>query len=718
MAEFELTEEELRIFLQEAHEQLEVMEEGLLSFERSGHRPEVVQEIFRAAHTLKGGAGAAGFQGIERLTHAVESLLDQVRSGTRAVTVELIDRMLEAVDLVRQSLAALETGGSPDEVDVTELYERLQAMLDETEEAAQAADRPEEPEQAPPAAEAGDGADEVTWEIRVAETSLMPSIRLYQALLILEDAGELLHTDPDVELLEHSDEMYRVLRATVRMERPPEEVRAQLAEVSELAEVRWSAPGGAPASPELAPSPARAPSPAVQPLRAVPQSSEPPPSPVRDADEEHAGGPQTGPQTVAHAPASHTAASSGGRSGGNGLAQTVRVDVAVLDRLMNLVGELVIDRTRILRLVSLDASVEALQEELEQVSGHLSRITADLQDTIMRARMIPLGTLFRKFPRMVRDVSHQLGKEVEFVVSGEETELDRSVIEQISDPLMHLLRNAIDHGIERPGERRGAGKPAQGRVELRAYHQENHIFIEVSDDGRGIDTEHVRRVAVEKGFITEEQAQKLNRAEVLELLLLPGFSTARKVSAISGRGVGLDVVRKNIERVNGQLTIESTLGKGTTWRIKLPLTLAIVQALLVEIAGGVFAIPISSVTEAFRASEEEVEAAHGWHLIRVRDDVIPLIDPGDVWGEAYRVAWAPGRLMPVVVLQAGAAPLALMVDRLLGEQEVVIKSLGTIIGEVPGISGASILGDGSVSLIIDVVGLAKEVRRRAAAGRA
>lgn len=680
MSGFELTEEELKIFLQEAYEQLEVLEQGLLTFERDAIHPDLVQEIFRAAHTLKGGAGAAGFTGMERLTHVLESLLDEVRNGERDVDVDLIDHMLEGVDLLRQSLTVIETGGDPDEVDTGDLLARLQGMLGEEDINVSSAPASGRSQQANPP---GGDQDVVHWHVRVSDAAPLPSIRLYQALLILEEAGHVLSSQPDATMLEQGDEEYRSLDVSMELHASPESVRAQLAEVGDLVEVSWS---GSTASEDKEPVP-----------------------PADDRTPDDAEKPR-----AASSSAESRQRRPGGVLGGSGLAPSVRVDVAVLDRLMNLVGELVIDRTRLLRLVSLDATVQMLQEELEQVSGHLSRITTDLQDTIMRARMIPLDNLFRKFPRMIRDVSHQLGKDVNFEMSGEDTELDRSVIEQIGDPLMHLLRNAVDHGLEMPEERVKAGKPAQGRVHLKAYHQENHIFIEVSDDGRGIDRERVRRTAVERGFISEEQAQKLDANEALELILTPGFTTAKEVSSISGRGVGLDVVRKNIERVNGQLTLESTVGEGTTWRIKLPLTLAIVQALLVQIAGGVYAIPISSVTEAFRAAEEDIEAAHGWRMIRMRGEVIPLIDPGEVWGSEYSVDWEPGTPLPIVVLQAGAAPLALMVDRLLGEQEVVIKSLGPIIGEVPGISGASILGDGSVSLIIDVVGLSKEVRQRAA----
>ena len=488
MPGFELTDEELRVFLQEASEQLEILEQGLLRFEKDARNPALVQEIFRAAHTLKGGAGAAGFQEIERLTHVLESLLDEVRSGRRAVTVPLIDRMLEAVDALRQALVAIENDDAEGSAGLAAVRSRLEQLLAEEEQGCL-----------------------VEWKVRVREDAPMPSIRLYQAQLILEEAGVLREVHPTAEMLEAEE--HREMTALVLHEKPPEEVEAQLAALEDLEQVAWSPVSGGGGSA------------------------------ADQAGEQTGFGPEAGriqPAGGVNGGAEEEQQPVLGNAGA--LSQTVRVDVALLDRLMNLVGELVTDRTRLQRLVSLDADAAALQEELEEVSSHLSRITTDLQESIMRARMIPLSTLFRKFPRLIRDASHQLGKEVDFAVSGEETELDRSVIEQIGDPLMHLLRNAVDHGLEGPEERLRKGKPVTGRVSLTAYHQENHIFIEVSDDGRGIDPQKVLDAALERGFVTHEAAQNLSESEILELLmarLFDGEGSERPVRP----GVGLDVVR-------------------------------------------------------------------------------------------------------------------------------------------------------------------------------
>ena len=392
----------------------------------------------------------------------------------------------------------------------------------------------------------------------------------------------------------------------------------------------------------------------------------------------------------------------------------IRVDVTLLDNLMNLVGELVIDRTRLAQLSTGEIDLNLLKEELSGVSNSLSRITTDLQDAIMQARMMPVDTLFKRFPRMIRDLSRQLGKEIDFEMSGNETELDRSVIELIGDPLIHLLRNAIDHGIEPAEERRKLGKSERGKVRLRAYHQENHIYIEVSDDGRGLNPEAILRKAIDRGLVRQDEASRLSREQLLEYIFAPGFSTASEVSAVSGRGVGMDVVKRNLEKVNGSVSVTTEEGKGTTFTIKLPLTLVIVQALMVEIAGCVMAIPLSNVTEAVHVTSADVHRARGWEMIAVRErDGAPPQSPLGVGGRLGCHERERTRRSPSSSCAPGTSPLGLKVDRLLGEQEIVIKAMGPVIGSVPGISGASILGDGRVALIVDPAGLSNAVKESA-----
>jgi len=780
MSTDELSPEELELFINESTEMVDTMEELLVDLE-GGAGAEAVAAIFRAAHTLKGGAATAGMTRMAHLTHALESLLDLVRSGRRAVDADIVDALLEAVDLLRRCIAAVEQEGTDSGVEVGPLARRLELLAAGTAPTAsptvQAAApvaapgalawNPDEPgSRAAPGASPPDGAAPAAappkpaspdagpdwaalaaaaaeaghrlWRFRIVvePDAPMPVVRLYQSLLILQERGRVVYTEPGQELIESGEAETAWMIAVVATAEDPGRILEALREVNHLQGVECDDPlaaaqPGAPAGTAAGVGPGAAVQPdpgtfnaagtAAGPLAVAGTAA----GAARDPLDEARGG--SGPATpavavktaappsapAAQAPGGASAANGGGAASSSpgGMADTIRVSVRVLDRLMNLVGELVIDRTRLARLGHVDMPVGDLKEELELVTGHLSRITTDLQDTIMQARMVPLETLFRKFPRMVRDLARKLDKQVRFVVSGEDTELDRAVIEQIGDPLVHLIRNALDHGLESPAERRAAGKDPEGVVELRAYHQENSIYIEVGDDGRGIDADKVRQVAVAKGLLTPEQAQQLDRAEALELLFLPGFSTAGQVSDVSGRGVGLDVVRKNIQRVNGTVTVESHPGQGTRWIIRLPLTLAIVQAMLVRVGTTTFAVPLQGVVEILRVDERQLRMANGWTMIHVRDQVIPLVNPGDVWGEAFAARWQGEQANPVVVLQAGSAPLALAVDQVIGEQEIVIKTIEGMGGQVPGISGASILGDGSVALILDVTGFAKEVRR-------
>lgn len=711
MAGFELTPEEIKLFIEEASEQLQVMESGLLSLEDDPESRELVQEIFRAAHTVKGGAATAGFTNVAELTHAMESLLDLVRQGKARMSPELGDRLLQGVDALRECLAAIEKSGTADEVDtsgaIASLAEGYRIAAGEGELPAappgtataarqERASRPDPGEgegrgQTPPAAGV---------LVKISPEALMPAVRAYQVLLAIEDVAPIVETRPARHMIEADAGEVREVFVFLPPDAPLDEVRSAALGVPDVIAVE----------PLKSSRAGRAGSGGEEPAVATDGEAG---ARQGDAGAALGGAPQGGSGA---APAEGNEARGGGGSQTD-LAKTVRVDVRLLDTLMNLVGELVIDRTRLVQLASVEIDREDLQSELAQVSGRLNRVTSELQERIMQARMMPVDMLFKRFPRMVRDLSRQLGKAVEFEMYGEETELDRSVIEQIGDPLVHLLRNAIDHGIEPPEERVRLGKPEAGRITLTAYHQENHIFIEVRDDGRGIDVERLKRRAVEKGFLTEEEAGRLTPEEAAELIFLPGFSTAAKVSSVSGRGVGMDVVQKNIEKVNGSVAIETELGRGTTISIKLPLTLAIVQALLVEIAGDVFAIPLANVTEAVQVSAAEIRRAKGWEMIVVRDEMVPLLNPATVWGEKWSVA---SRIhgLPVVILRSGVSAVGLKVDRLIGEQEIVIKSMGSVIGEVPGVSGASILGDGRVALIVDPASLSKAAKESTrAAGR-
>jgi two-component system chemotaxis sensor kinase CheA len=390
--------------------------------------------------------------------------------------------------------------------------------------------------------------------------------------------------------------------------------------------------------------------------------------------------------------------------------RTVRVDVELLDNLMNLMGELVIDRTRLFQIhgnIESNYEMDDVSQDLGRTAVHISRVTTQLQEQIMKARMLPVENLFNKFPRMVRDLSQKAGKEVDFIMTGQETELDRSIIEEIGDPLIHLLRNAVDHGIEPAADREAKGKDRLGTLKLQASHEENHIIIAIRDDGKGIDPEAVRQSGIKKGLITEEQAKRMTDKEAINLIFMSGLSTVAQVTDVSGRGVGMDVVRTNIEKINGAIEITSAVGKGTEFKIKLPLTLAIIRALLVSIEKAVFAIPLSTVTETIRLQQNQIEYVNNQEVIVVRGKVLPLVRLKKIF--VRNTSGIENEKLFVVVVNLAGQQVGLVVDSLVGEQEIVIKSLGKYIGDIQGISGATILGDGNVALIVDVSNLVKKV---------
>jgi two-component system chemotaxis sensor kinase CheA len=392
--------------------------------------------------------------------------------------------------------------------------------------------------------------------------------------------------------------------------------------------------------------------------------------------------------------------------------QSVRIDVERLDGLMNLVGELVIDRTRLqqireqLSAVLKDANLTELEENFEETTAHLARVTDELQEQIMRSRMLPVKSVLTRLPRLVRDVATKCGKKVELLTAGEETELDRSVIEEISDPLVHILRNAVDHGIETPEERKAAGKPETGTVTVTAWNQETYIYLSVKDDGKGIDTNTLRRKVVEKGLMSREAAESATEEQAVQWIFMAGLSTAKTISDVSGRGVGMDIVRTNIERLNGNIQLKSTPGQGSEVIIQLPLTLATTKALMVVANGTVYAIPLVSVTEALADHEADIHSVNGMKTLRLRKRLLPMVDLANALGDGRPRSINAGRF--VVAAKHGDRQIAFMVDGLLGEQDVVVKSLGDLVGNRKGLTGATILGDGTLGLIVDTASLVTE----------
>lgn len=669
---FDVSPEDIKVFLDEAEELLQVMEENFLRLEKS-QEPELLQEIFRAAHTLKGSSATLGHRDMAEVTHSMENIFDKLRKGKIEVTSRVVDTLFACLDVLRAYRDEIATGEEA-RIDKSAILARLTAL-----ESATVLQAPVAATAAPEVTLSWDEKQDATeglekgqrlWMIHIAidPNSPMPAVRAFQSLMALGEVGTVVRSWPSQEEVEQ-DKVGQDLRALILSGSGQEEIKKAISEVQEaavLSVTEQSASSLATLSPEEAP----------------------------DEAPEAARGEISG------------AEGSRDRLRGN---RTVRVDVEVLDNLMNLVGELVIDRTRLTQIVAtLDSQYQVgdLAQDLGRASAHIGRVTGELQERIMRARMLPVENLFKKFPRMMRDLSIKAGKEIDFIVRGEETELDRSVIEEIGDPLMHLLRNAVDHAIESPDERVRAGKPRRGTVLLEASQQENQIVVVVRDDGKGIDPESIRSHAVTKGLLTPDAAKRLSDSEAIDLIFAAGFSTAQSITDISGRGVGMDVVRKNIEKLNGTIEIETRVGQGTEFRIKLPLTLAIIRALLVEVDREVFAIPLASVTETHRIPLAEIQTVNRREVLTLRGKVLPLLRLVDLLGFDLG-ARESQEFALVVIVNLGGKQIGIAVDSLVGEQEVVIKSLGKFLGEIPGLSGATILGDGNVAIILDIPSLVK-----------
>lgn len=675
------SDEEISVFLDELEEKIQVLNENILLLEREGGSQEALQEIFRAAHTIKGSSAVMGYDKMASLTHEIENLFDQMRKGLLPVSGPLVDTLFMALDTL-QTLRD-EIIGKDVSVDIEQVVTGLRQFQG----AGSASTPGEKPESGKgsskqPAAIVDDGLEEIDEDvIREAEVKgfqafwvavglesscQMKSVRAFLVFETLQQMGEVIKSQPSAEDIQEGnfDAGFRVVLLTGEDQ---DRIRNLLMTVSEVAKVEVS-----------------------QIKLAVGQ----------EVREQAASAAQV-ERTEQAARADHEVKT----------VQTVRVDVQKLDTLMNLVGELVIDRTRLNRFAEIfegrfGSGSGDMVETMNEISSHLGQVAGDLQEQIMKARMLPVAQVFNRFPRMVRDLAQKLNKEVNFIVEGHETELDRNVIEVIGDPLIHLIRNSLDHGIEGPEERVKLGKPRNGVLKLKASYMENHIIITVQDDGKGMDPARLRAKAVEKGLIDSEVAQRMSDQEALNLIFLPGLSTVAKVSDLSGRGVGMDIVRNHIDQINGIIDIVSAPGVGTTITIKLPLTLAIIRALMVELGNEQFAFPLTNVVETISVKAEEIKKVKHNEVILVRGRVLPLVRLSDIF---ERESCGQMDRLFVVVLGIGEKKVGVIVDKLLGELEIVIKSLGDYLGKVPCLSGATILGDGQVALIVDVRSLVKEI---------
>ncbi|HXU22804.1 MAG TPA: chemotaxis protein CheA, partial [Tepidiformaceae bacterium] len=659
--QFDLDDEDLKLFIDEAEEQFELLDTAIVQLE-DAPRPELLQAIFRAAHTLKGSSATIGHEKMTALTHAMETVLDALRQGDIAPTPAMVDALLGALDALR--VLAVEVATRIDSgTDIQPLETALRTIVNRQPTPA-AANAPEpassrmEPSQAATRAmgaaiEHGQTAYAVG--VTVAPDCQLPSIRCYQVLQELDAISTVHECWPGRAEIDAGAGEY-AFTAFVTSGSMADDIRDLLLAISDIATA------------------------AIEPVSAS--------TPGQANERGNAAGiapilTLVDPNAVGASPPRAKAS------------QSIRIDVERLDGLMNLVGELVIDRTRLQQIrtqlgeVLRDAKLTELSQNFEETTNHLAHITGELQEEIMRSRMLPIRTVLARLPRIVRDVATRCEKQVELITAGEDTELDRSVAEEIADPLVHVLRNAIDHGIETPAERLALAKPESGTISVTAWNQESSIFLSVTDDGRGIDTAALRRKAVERGLVTAESAAAASDDEVVQYIFIAGLSTARELSDVSGRGVGMDIVRTNIERLHGQVTVRSEPGRGCEFIIQLPLTLATTRALMVAVNGTVCALPLVSVTEALSERNADLYSVGGHTTLLLRGRLLPVIDLGRALGDARTQALDGSRF--VIAAKHGDREVAFLVDRLLGEQDVVVKSLGPLLRDRKGLSGATIL---------------------------
>ncbi|HXG57739.1 MAG TPA: chemotaxis protein CheA [Thermoanaerobaculia bacterium] len=646
-------------FTSEAEELLDTLSRDLVEFEAQGKdvRPEVINKIFREVHSLKGLAGMLGFTEISELSHNLEDMLDRLRMGKIAINAELIDLLYDSVDSLNRLVIAINDSSLAGLVDITGLVRRIHHVV--TEQQPQRLDDPF----------AELTLDEQTRKslTEYEEHRLRENVKSGKQILSIEVTFDFADFDERLRVLttslNASGEVISTLPAIDTSGGNGIAFRLLYGSTLDEAAVAAIAPDARISSLRKASAPAR-------------------PAEVRAA--------------TAQEPAAEDDLSL------RSLSQTVRVDIGKLDHVMNIVGELIIEKTQLEALTrSADVQqVRMLSHELTKVSRNLDRKLNELQKSVIETRMVPVGQIYSKLSRTVRKVARELNKEIELVLRGEDTELDKMMVEELTDPLMHIIRNALDHGIEPPEERLAAGKPAEGRVTLLAYQQGNSVVLDVKDDGRGIDPERVRQVAIKRGLIGEKETVDAVRAH--ELIFAPGFSTAATVSEISGRGVGLDVVKKNIQELKGTIDVISTPGEGTTFRIMLPITLAIIQALIVDAGGEKFAIPLTSVEESLRIYSRDIRTVERREVFTLRDFTLPLLRLADAFHLPDERDHGPDTKWFVVVTRAGEKVVGILVDSLVRQQEIVIKSIGERLKSTPGIAGATEIGEGEIVLVIDI----------------
>ena len=746
----------LEVFVDEGREHLQTMNQKLIELEKEPENRSILDSLFRVAHTIKGMSATMGYQDVSEYTHKMENVLDVMRQGKASATAEIIDLLLEGADALEEFVEKIAEGETVD-LDFSNLQKKLESsakeIIDKAEEAksgggaeadegkgeGEGEDEGEssketvskstteaEPQGTKPQPEAEETDDEsliqgrdsiIMSEFKLNEyertiideaedkgfgafyieidldpNTLLKGARAFMVFQKLEEIGEIIKSEPEVQSIEDEDfeSSFSVILVSKHDKNKIKENAISVSEIEKVEVARLEKPAEDDSGPskgevletgELAVDSSQDSSAQVAAATAVAEKDET--SKAKDDKKDQGQKIKTG--------------------------KTVRVDIERLDKLMNLVSELVINKTRLEQI----AETEEVQGLLK-TSEQFSRITSEVQNVVMQVRMVPLEQVFSRFPRMVRDLSRSLEKEVDFNIEGEETELDRSLIDEIGDPLMHLIRNSIDHGLEDAETRKNSNKPAKGKVDLKAYHNENNVVIEVEDDGKGMDAGVIRQKALEKGVIDLSQSEKLSDSEVLDLLFQPGFSTSDNVSDVSGRGVGLDVVKSKIEGLGGRVEIDSVLNEGSKFTMYLPLTLAIIQALMVRIEDEQYAVPLASIEETTLLSQSDIDQVSGQDVMRLREKIVPIVDMKNILKVESTTEQVEGHDEHVssnksteeekfaIIVSKGEKKAGLIVDELIGQQEVVIKALGNYLGDIRGFTGATIMGDGTVSLILDV----------------
>jgi two-component system chemotaxis sensor kinase CheA len=672
------------VFFEESLEGLDAMEAELLNLEPGNEDMETINTIFRAAHSIKGGSGTFGFTSVSDFTHVLETLLDQIRDGQRALTAEHVNLLLKSVDCLRGMLAALQAEQEPDLTEADEIRKRFEVILGMAEESSSDSQVALETE------------SENTYQI-----DFKPHPHLFKTgnepLYMISELAELgeLETQafydaiPDIDSL-HAEECFLAWRFFLTTTKPESAISEIFEWVEDDADIEIVLCGGL-FETDL-PIESSAATEAEQSQES--EVTKAPEESLTEVAQVKSSAPSANPTVAAKKSEAKKSSES---------ATSIRVGIDKVDSLINMVGELVITQAMLSQIGEqeiTESTITALQEGLAQLAHN----TRDLQENVMRIRMLPISFVFSRFPRLVRDTSQKLNKQVELKLLGEQTELDKTVMEKISDPMVHLVRNSLDHGLETPEKRVAAGKEPVGTVTLNAFHQGGNIVIEIMDDGQGLNTEKIRSKAIANGLIQE--SDELSADEVNELIFMPGFSTADEVSDISGRGVGMDVVRRNIQALNGSVEVSSAAGVGSTFTIRLPLTLAILDGQLVKVAQHTYIIPLISIVESLQIDISKVSrVGKDLDVLRLRDEYIPILRLYDIFNHDGAIEELDKTLL--VVVESDNHKVGLLVDDLLAQQQVVIKSLEANYQKVDGISGATILGDGRVSLIIDISGLIK-----------